>query len=174
MSVHDNGSGLLPSYIMETRNSDGTRSVSAIYTTEEYANRYMFMIIALLIGGAFLAAFAALICAVVYISHPNKKQKLFPILGILVCAYLIFDIKHSWYVSLVIDFFAHPLEKYYLVRGTVTMLLVNSILLLAGNTLFNLALKNSILFFLYMVVITLICYKLGAEGMINLLKIKFG
>jgi hypothetical protein len=173
MATEQHGLDIFPSYIMETTNSDGSRSVSSIYTIDAFLNRYILFILFIIFVGPFLTPFVALICVILYITMLNKAQKIFPILGILICGYLLFDVTHGWYVSKVISMFAHPLEKLYMIRGTVTMLIVNSILLLFGNTLFTLAFRNNLMLFLYVVVITMFVYLIGTHILLNLFPIKF-
>jgi len=173
MPTEQHGLDIFPSYIMETTNSDGSRSVSSIYTIDAFLNRYILLILFIIFVGPFFTPFVALFCVILYITMINKKQKIFPILGILICGYLLCDVMHSWYVSKVIGMFAHPLEKLYMIRGTVAMLIVNSILLLAGNTLFNLAFRNNLIFFLFVVVISVFSYLGGTYIFLNLFPIKF-
>jgi hypothetical protein len=164
---------IFPSYVMETTNPDGSRSVSDIYTFEAFVNRNIFLLFIIIFVGPFFTPFVALFCVFLYISMINKAQKVFPILGVLICGYLLYDVTHGWYVSKVIGNFAAPLEKLYLIRGTVTMLIVNSVLFVIGNTLFRLAFRNNLVLFLYVVVITILAYLIGTHIILNLFPIKF-
>lgn len=173
MTTEQHGLDIFPSYVMETTNSDGSRSVSNIYTFSAFVNRYILQLLFILFAAPFFTPFVALLCVLFYIFMINKTQKIFPILGILMCGYLIFDITHVWYISKIIGMFADPLEKLYMIRGTVTMLIVNCILLLAGNTLFKLAFNHNVTFFLYVVGITVWSYFIGTYVFLNLFPIKF-
>ena len=173
MTNQTSGSDIFPSYIMRTTNSDGSVSTSSIYTIEAIANQYLLIGFLILVGAAFLAPFAAVILAILYVTMIDKNLKLLPIIGILICGYLLYDIKHNWIISIFFNIFANPIEKVYILRVTVCMLFTHIILLFLGRTLYYIAFRNKLMFFVYVLLISLLSYFIGAYILIDFLKIKF-
>lgn len=167
------GPDIFPSYIMRTTNSDGTTTTSSIYTLEAIANQNILLIFLCIIGAAFLAPFAAILLAVLYIISCDKAPKLLALIGVAVCVYLLYDIKHAWIMSTILNVFANPIEKFYVIRVTMSMLLVHSILLLFGRTLYTLAFKEKVAFLLYLVGIWVACYYVGIFILTHFVKINF-
>lgn len=168
------GPDIFPSYIMRSTSSDGTTTTSSIYTLEAIANQNLLLILLCILGAAVFAPFAGIILALLYVGSSESGPKLLSLLGIAACVYLLYDIRHGWPISTIINIIAHPLEKFYVIRVTMSMLLVHSVLLLFGNTLYNLAFKNKPTFFFYLIGIWILCYYIGIFILTHFVKINFG
>jgi hypothetical protein len=162
----------LPSHVVKTRHQDGTTSTSEIYTTEAYGNRQFGTFIFILFVAAFMVPFAGLLCVLFYVLWTNGNSKLFPICGSLITLYLLYDIKHSWILSSLYSAMAHPIEKVVILRGTMCMSLANLILLGFGNRIHALSNNNKLVLFIYVLIISLVCYFVGTYFLIDHFKLK--
>jgi hypothetical protein len=164
---------IFPSHIVRTTNSDGSNSSSEIYSIEAIANQGLLFIIFWLILFGLFFPFVSVILGLIYIYIADESPKLLSLFGIAICVYLLYDIKHEWFLSLLISQFSTGGELNNYVKITMGMLIVHSIYLLFGDILFELSFRKHWLFLIYSIIIWISSYFIGCFILTDFIKINF-
>jgi len=148
----------LPEKIVRTNNG-GTSIISEIYYLDSWVNLNLIGFFILLFFLVLLAPAIAALLLLFYCIDINSDETIgLNIFGILISAYLIFDIHKNWFMKCLMSIIYDDKDMHQVVYFNGAMLLANLVGLIFREAIFDLAGRNKYLSFLYMVVISIFCY----------------
>lgn len=128
---------LLPEKVLRTQNQDGSTTRSELYTWDADVNRQMYPILTLLVVGIVFAPFLSTLLLVMYCWEIQRNPIHFNILAIVVSIYLLVDINHGWFLSMIMDWSTshNIIVKIVYLNGA--MILLNLIVIFVGSTIYK-------------------------------------
>lgn len=158
----DKNLNILPEKIVRTTDGEGKTIMSEIYSIDAWGDLgfigILFVIGVIAMG---FPVFSGLIL-LFYCLGINGKSDGLNVIGVLVSAYVLFDLHKKWFVSQLMTLFYDIKETEQVVYINAAMFLTHLVMLFFGNTFFNLTGKSKFISFLFILVVSLSSYYLAA------------
>lgn len=139
---------IFPEKIVKTKDSNGNKYHSEVYTLEALANLNLFGILAIcLIAGAILPFIPIVFLLLYCLTAKDQDTKTgFVLTGLLMSLYLILDISNGWLISKLIAL-AYGNKFKIIMPLSITTAIIGFMLLLFGKPLYDLTKRNLTLSF---------------------------
>lgn len=164
---------VLPEKIIRTRNSDGSKSNSEIYSLDNWLNlnvSSILLIPLILIFIIFIPAISAFMLLSFCLKIDRKEKPIgLCIFGGLFSLYLLLDIHKGWILSTIIDFFYNKTEMPHVIYLNGATFITSFFVLLYSDSIFEKSGKSKFISFLYIAAITLFFYLLSSYKLNNII-----
>ena len=157
---------IFPEKIVKTKDSNGNKYHSEVYSLEALANLNLFGFLAIsLLIGCFLPLIPVVLILIYCLSVNDEEDKTgILLISILMSTYFLFDISNDWLASAFMKF-AYGKKFRYIMPINITSVIINLVLILIGKSMYRI-IKEKVIFSLIIGILFLIIF-LITKGIIE-------
>jgi hypothetical protein len=149
---------LTPERIITTKSSDGSSSISSIYTFETWTNMTLLKLIVLFLISAILLPITSVIFLIAFCMVISFESSWLNVFGILAGVYFILDQSHGWFISTIMKIFYDMNETRVVIILNGSLIVTHIILLFFGPLIYKVSNSNRLISLIFICLITFLSY----------------